>query len=213
MGKVVSACLFRTFRLCTLGWEVFEEECWKEAATERQRGSGKGEEGVSAESAGSTANRRGSSVNGVNEEWEQTKCAEKWEVPLHWIGRCCLLHTHSHKQPHTLVPLPSQYAHHLFSTFWNTCFFALSHTYICNLHFHTHPLALALIYTSYISSPVLLPYVPLLRLIRYQDARPGPKQVSGEQKHLITQVRWRHIYWCGTDLTQLIEPMAWQVFA
>lgn len=41
---------------------------------------------VRAESAGSCANRRGSSVNGVNEEWEQTKCAEMREVPPHCIG-------------------------------------------------------------------------------------------------------------------------------
>lgn len=56
---------------------------------ERGRGWG-GCGGVRAESAGSFANRRGSSVNGVNEEWEQTKCAEMKEVPPHCIGRCAL---------------------------------------------------------------------------------------------------------------------------
>lgn len=60
-----------------------------------------------AESAGSFANRRGSSVNGVNEEWEQTKCAEMREVPPHCIGRCSLCvsstqpHRHKHKRAHT----------------------------------------------------------------------------------------------------------------
>lgn len=41
-----------------------------------------------AESAGSFANRCSSSVNGVNEEWEQPKCAEMKEVPPHCLG-CC----------------------------------------------------------------------------------------------------------------------------
>lgn len=78
-----------------------EEECWNEVATKRQRGRKEGEEGegggVRAESAGSSANRRSSSVNGVNEEWEQTKCAEMREVPPHCIGRCslCVSYTQS----------------------------------------------------------------------------------------------------------------------
>lgn len=64
-------------------------------------------EGVRAESAGSSANRRCSSVNGVNEEWEQTKCAEMREVPPHCIGRCSLCvsstQSHRHKHSHTLT--------------------------------------------------------------------------------------------------------------
>lgn len=68
------------------GCEEEEEEeaaaCWNEAEGWR-RGRG----GVRAESAGSSANRRGSSVNGVNEEWEQSKCAEMREVPPRCIGR------------------------------------------------------------------------------------------------------------------------------
>lgn len=48
-----------------------------------------------AESAGSFANRCSSSVNGVNEEWEQTKCAEMKEVPPHCLGCCSPSPPHS----------------------------------------------------------------------------------------------------------------------
>lgn len=54
-----------------------------------------------AESAGSFANRRGSSVNGVNEEWEQTKCAEMKEVPPHCIGFCTHIDTTTIMCTHT----------------------------------------------------------------------------------------------------------------
>lgn len=62
-----------------------------------------------AESAGSFANRRGSSVNGVNEEWEQTKCAEMKEVPPHCIGHCslCVSSTQSRRHQHNLVHTPA----------------------------------------------------------------------------------------------------------
>lgn len=55
-----------------------------------------------AESAGSFTNRRGSSVNGVNEEWEQTKCAEMKEVPAHCIRPLLSASTYSpkHKLAH-----------------------------------------------------------------------------------------------------------------
>lgn len=52
-----------------------------------------------AESAGSFTNRCSSSVNGVNEEWEQPKCAEMKEVPPHCLGCCSPSPPHSpHRQ-------------------------------------------------------------------------------------------------------------------
>ena len=55
-----------------------EEKCWNKVAAQGQRRRGRGCVCVCerAESAGSPTNRHGSSVNGLNEEWEQTKCAE-----------------------------------------------------------------------------------------------------------------------------------------
>lgn len=110
--------------------------------------------GVRAESAGSFANRRGSSVNGVNEEWEQTKCAEMKEVPPHCIGRCSLCvsstqpHRHKHSHAHTLaffsftctlaIPLCSPHFQHLLTQ--NTLFFRTS----SHLYAHSAAFALAL---------------------------------------------------------------------
>ena len=89
-----------------------------------------------AESAGSFANRRGSSVNGVNEEWEQTKCAEMREVPPHCIGRCslCVSHRHKHKHAHT----PASFFFHI-----HPCYLTLFATFSAHIdtkHFLFAPL-------------------------------------------------------------------------
>lgn len=133
-----------------------------------ERGSDRGVEkrgrrggGVRAESAGCFANRRGSSVNGVNEEWEQTKCAEMKEVPPHCIGRCSLCvssahsHRHKHNPAHTpafssftctlAIPLRSSHFQHLLTQ--NTLFLhplAPICTFCC---FHTRPSTLPLSHT------------------------------------------------------------------
>ncbi len=128
---------------------------------QRQRGREEGVEGVRAESAGSFANRRSSSVNGVNEEWEQTKCAEMKEVPPHCMGRCslCVSSTQSHRHKCSLahtpafcsfkctlaIPLCLPHFQHLLTQ--NTTF-APPHTYMHTLllshsPFHTSTLSLS----------------------------------------------------------------------
>lgn len=128
-----------------------------------------------AESAGSAANRRGSSVNGVNEEWERSKCAEMREVPPHCIGCCslCVCSTHSHVDTNTTlhihwlfivftlppaVPLCSPPFQHLLT-------YLFLHpptptTIICSFHTHPPTLTPSQTYTCTLSSPVLFPYVP-----------------------------------------------------
>lgn len=131
-----------------------------------------------AESAGSFTNRRGSSVNGVNEEWEQTKCAEMKEVPPHCIRPLLSVSTYSPKHEHKL-------AHNsAFCSFTST--FAIPICYIsapidtkpCFLnplaplgtfcYFHTLFSTLPLSHrpTCTLSSPVLSPYVSLFPLIK-----------------------------------------------
>lgn len=82
---ILCACLRCDFGLSSLT----APQTWREGGVLEQgsdRGVEKmGAEGgcVRAESAGSFTNRSGSSVNGVNEEWEQAECAEMKEVPPH----------------------------------------------------------------------------------------------------------------------------------
>lgn len=112
-----------------------------------------------AESAGSFANRCGSSVNGVNEEWEQTKCAEMREVPPHCIGRCslCVSSTQSHRHKHTpaffsftctlAIPLFSPHFQHLLTQ--NT-FFLHPLAPICTFcYFRTRPPTLSPAHTHF----------------------------------------------------------------
>lgn len=157
----------------TLGWMVLRPpQTWggggEGGGGVLERGSDRGVEkrgrrggGVRAESAGSFANRRGSSVNGVNEEWEQTKCAEMKEVPPHCIGRCslCVSSAHSHRRKHNpahtlafssftcilAIPLRSSHFQHLLTQ--NTLFLhplAPICTFCC---FHTRPSTLPLSHT------------------------------------------------------------------
>lgn len=208
-----------------------EEECWNEVATERQRGREEGEGaeggGVRAESAGSFANRRGSSVNGVNEEWEQTKCAEMREVPPHCIGRCslCVSSAQPHRQQHNhahvpaffsftcalAIPLCSPHFQHLLTQ--NT-FFLHPLAPICTFcYFHTRPSTLppAHMYTCTLSSPVLFPYVSLFRLIKCAAPSLAPLLSPGEEIRCDTTVFTREVRrYSATPcrpLTQLIRLM------
>lgn len=201
--------------------------------TDRQRGSEDGERqggGVRAESAGSSANRRGSSVNEVNEEWERSKCAEMREVPPHCIGCCslCVFSTHSHIHTNTTlhihrlfivftlppaVPLCSPPFQHLLT-------YLFLHpptpiTIICS--FRTHPLTLtpSQTYTCILSSPVLFPYVPFFCLMRHSSPPVDPPQLSGGEINcdnavFTCEVRRYSAMLCRT-FTQLIRLMVWHV--
>lgn len=157
-----------------------------------------------AESAGSFTNRSGSSVNGVNEEWEQTKCAEMKEVPPHCIGHCSLSvssiqpHRRKHKRAHksafcsftsTLaIPLCSPHFQHLLTQ--NPLFLNLLAPICTFCYFHTRPSTLPLSHkhTCTLSSPVLSPYVSLFRLIKCAGPSLAPLLLPGEEIHSDTAV-------------------------
>lgn len=192
------------------------------------RGVGKREGGgVRAESAGSFANRRGSSVNGVNEEWEQTKCAEIREVPPHCIGRCSLCvsstqsHRHKHNHAHTLaffsftctraIPLCLPHFQHLLTQ--NTFFLHLLAPLCTFSYFRTRPSTLPASHTNTytLSSSVLFPCFFIL------CAAPSlaPPHSTGEEIRCDTTVFVPEVKrYSATPcrpLTQLIRLMGWQV--